>query len=47
MGVGGWHWNDAWIFVSAVIAERLDHGTAKKIFTAGRITEQQWRHLVG
>lgn len=28
MGVGGWHWNDAWIFVSAVIAERLERDRA-------------------
>jgi hypothetical protein len=24
----GWHWNDAWIFVSAVIAERLERDRA-------------------
>lgn len=29
MGVGGWHWNDAWIFVSAVIAERLERDRAQ------------------
>jgi hypothetical protein len=28
MGVGGWNWNDAWIFVSAVIAERLERDRA-------------------
>jgi len=28
MAVGGWHWNDAWIFVSAVIAERLERDRA-------------------
>ncbi|HEV8175140.1 MAG TPA: hypothetical protein VGP91_15980 [Actinoplanes sp.] len=28
MGVGGWHWNDAWIFVSAIIAERLERDRA-------------------
>ena len=28
MGVGGWHRNDAWIFVSAVIAERLERDRA-------------------
>jgi formylglycine-generating enzyme required for sulfatase activity len=28
MGAGGWHWNDAWIFVSAVIAERLERDRA-------------------
>jgi formylglycine-generating enzyme required for sulfatase activity len=28
MGVGGWHWNDAWIFVSTVIAERLERDRA-------------------
>jgi hypothetical protein len=29
MGVeAGWHWNDAWIFVSAVIAERLERDRA-------------------
>jgi hypothetical protein len=29
MGVEtGWHWNDAWIFVSAVIAERLERDRA-------------------
>jgi hypothetical protein len=28
MGVDGWHWNDAWIFVSAVIAERLERDRA-------------------
>src|SRR5205085_7111143 len=28
MEVGGWHWNDAWIFVSAVIAERLERDRA-------------------
>src|SRR4029453_1123726 len=27
-GAGGWHWNDAWIFVSAVIAERLERDRA-------------------
>jgi formylglycine-generating enzyme required for sulfatase activity len=27
-GPGGWHWNDAWIFVSAVIAERLERDRA-------------------
>jgi hypothetical protein len=26
--LGGWHWNDAWIFVSAVIAERLERDRA-------------------
>jgi hypothetical protein len=25
---GGWHWNDAWIFVSSVIAERLERDRA-------------------
>jgi hypothetical protein len=25
---GGWHWNDAWIFVSTVIAERLERDRA-------------------
>jgi hypothetical protein len=28
MEVGGWHRNDAWIFVSAVIAERLERDRA-------------------
>ena len=28
MGSGGWNWNDAWIFVSAVIAERLERDRA-------------------
>ncbi|MFI1988008.1 hypothetical protein [Actinoplanes sp. NPDC020271] len=28
MGAGGWNWNDAWIFVSAVIAERLERDRA-------------------
>jgi hypothetical protein len=28
MGPGGWHRNDAWIFVSAVIAERLERDRA-------------------
>jgi hypothetical protein len=28
MEVGGWQWNDAWIFVSAVIAERLERDRA-------------------
>jgi formylglycine-generating enzyme required for sulfatase activity len=28
MGAGDWHWNDAWIFVSAVIAERLERDRA-------------------
>ena len=28
MGADGWHWNDAWIFVSAVIAERLERDRA-------------------
>jgi hypothetical protein len=28
MGVDGWHWNDAWIFVAAVIAERLERDRA-------------------
>ncbi|MET3426110.1 hypothetical protein BJ973_005322 [Actinoplanes tereljensis] len=28
MGAGGWQWNDAWIFVSAVIAERLERDRA-------------------
>ena len=28
MGAGEWHWNDAWIFVSAVIAERLERDRA-------------------
>lgn len=28
MGAGGWHWNDAWIFVSSVIAERLERDRA-------------------
>jgi hypothetical protein len=28
MGVDGWHWNDAWIFVSSVIAERLERDRA-------------------
>lgn len=28
MEEGGWHWNDAWIFVSAVIAERLERERA-------------------
>ncbi len=28
MGAGGWHRNDAWIFVSAVIAERLERDRA-------------------
>ncbi len=27
-GTAGWHWNDAWIFVSAVIAERLERDRA-------------------
>lgn len=28
MGADGWHWNDAWVFVSAVIAERLERDRA-------------------
>jgi hypothetical protein len=28
MAAGGWRWNDAWIFVSAVIAERLERDRA-------------------
>ncbi|MEU4217033.1 hypothetical protein [Actinoplanes sp. NPDC026623] len=28
MGAGDWHWNDAWIFVSTVIAERLERDRA-------------------
>lgn len=28
MGAGGWHWSDAWVFVSAVIAERLERDRA-------------------
>ncbi|MBU2665720.1 hypothetical protein KOI35_19610 [Actinoplanes bogorensis] len=28
MGAGDWLWNDAWIFVSAVIAERLERDRA-------------------
>jgi hypothetical protein len=28
MGPGAWHWNDAWIFVSAVIAARLERDRA-------------------
>ena len=28
MAAGGWQWNDAWIFVSAVIAERLQRDRA-------------------
>jgi hypothetical protein len=28
MAAGGWHWNDAWVFVSAVIAERLERDRA-------------------
>ncbi len=28
MGAGGWNWNDAWIFVSTVIAERLERDRA-------------------
>jgi hypothetical protein len=28
MGAGGWNWNDAWVFVSAVIAERLERDRA-------------------
>lgn len=28
MEAGGWNWNDAWIFVSAVIAERLERDRA-------------------
>ncbi|MEV0899363.1 hypothetical protein [Actinoplanes sp. NPDC049802] len=28
MGAGDWTWNDAWIFVSAVIAERLERDRA-------------------
>ena len=28
MGAGGWNWNDAWIFVAAVIAERLERDRA-------------------
>jgi hypothetical protein len=28
MGPGGWHRNDAWIFVSAIIAERLERDRA-------------------
>jgi hypothetical protein len=28
MGAGGWQWNDAWIFVSTVIAERLERDRA-------------------
>ncbi|WP_249997868.1 hypothetical protein [Actinoplanes sp. M2I2] len=29
MGAGGWQWNDAWIFVAAVIAERLERDRAQ------------------
>lgn len=29
MGAGGWRWNDAWIFVSSVIAERLERDRAQ------------------
>jgi hypothetical protein len=29
MGAGGWRWNDAWIFVSSVIAERLERDRAR------------------
>jgi hypothetical protein len=29
MGAGTWQWNDAWIFVSAVIAERLERDRAQ------------------
>ncbi|MCO8277361.1 hypothetical protein M1L60_42970 [Actinoplanes sp. TRM 88003] len=29
MGAGDWQWNDAWIFVSAVIAERLERDRAQ------------------
>ena len=29
MVAGGWHWNDAWIFVAAVIAERLERDRAR------------------
>ncbi len=28
MEAGGWNWNDAWIFVSTVIAERLERDRA-------------------
>jgi hypothetical protein len=37
MGAGDWHWNDAWIFVAAVIAERLeqDRAAAVSLPTAG------------
>nr|WP_296069384.1 hypothetical protein [uncultured Actinoplanes sp.] len=28
MGAGTWQWNDAWIFVSAVIAERIERDRA-------------------
>ena len=28
MGAGDWHWNDAWVFVSAVIAARLERDRA-------------------
>ena len=28
MAAGDWHWNDAWIFVSAVIAARLERDRA-------------------
>ena len=28
MGAGDWQWNDAWIFVSSVIAERLERDRA-------------------
>lgn len=28
MGAGDWQWTDAWIFVAAVIAERLEHDRA-------------------
>ena len=28
MGAGGWQWNDAWIFVASVIAERLERDRA-------------------
>ena len=36
MGPGGWHRNDAWIFVSAVIAERLERDRA--LHAALRVT---------
>src|SRR5690349_6069838 len=31
MGAGDWQWNDAWVFVATVIAERLERDRAAKV----------------